>query len=227
MYASVREDNLLSALPFHIRHEFQRCILMCRWMDDLVHVVRSSLSAEARHYLGYFQQAHSYSRWLQLVRTYDSSAFGFRWYNRRGVLLVAQDEKWIPSFDRKPVCGAISYTVYHGQQFDTRQMCVGVLKGYILRMLDCSNRQEKQMLLSLQRLVIEMQSAKHDSRHILEAINGAERQALLKMSSVRDVLSWSPKQRHSFCLLYDLSYRLEESNARRAAALRGCLDGAR
>ena len=127
---------------------------------------------------------------------------------------------------RVPVCGDRKQFVYHGNQFDTKQMWVGVLKGCILRMLASSNRQQKQMELSLQRLILEVRSAEHGHRHILDAINGGERQSLMKLSCAREVLEWTPIQACRFRTVYDVTYRWKESSARLVAALR-CLDGAR
>ena len=44
MFAGCREAELLATLPWPLRAEIQEHALQLRWMDDVVHVWRTSLS---------------------------------------------------------------------------------------------------------------------------------------------------------------------------------------
>ena len=73
-----------------------------RWVDDVVHVVNyRNLSGAARRVLRALSQVQAYGPGLRLLRTAGHEAFGFRWWTEQGRLYVAQDEKWVRSFNNQ------------------------------------------------------------------------------------------------------------------------------
>ena len=219
MFAGCREASLMASLPWPLRAELEANTLQLRWMDDVVHIWRDSLSRGGKKVFQRLGAHHMYSNHLILERTWNNAAFGFHWIDNKGVLLVQQIEKWVQDFAANRFLRA-GIPLYSGQQFDTKKMRVGVLFGYILRLLECSNQPEADVQLSLARLTAQMILSGHTHRDILYAIWAAERQALLKLTGMYSALSWSPTQIQHFRDLYDACYRAREhsSNLRLIAA---------
>ena len=212
MFAGCRESEFLATLPWPLRAELQEHTLQMRWMDDVVHIWRSSLSRGGKRVLRRLGAPNMYSAHLVLERTWSNSAFGFHWCDQQGVLIVQQIEKWVQDFAaNRFLRGGIP--LYSGHQFDTKKMRVSVLFGYILRLLECSNRPQEDVELSLLRLGVEMTRCGHSHRDISNATRAAERQALLNLTKLHTVTSWSPLEIQRFRDLYDACYRAQEHSS--------------
>ena len=209
----------MASLPWPLRAELQENTLQLRWMDDVVHIWRNSLSRGGKRVFRRLGAPRMYSAHLVLERTWTNAAFGFHWTDNKGVLLVQQIEKWVQDFAANRFL-RLGIPLYSGQQFDTKKMGVGVLFGYILRLFECSNQPEADVQLALARLASQMILSGHSHRDTLEATRAAERQALLKLTGMQTAFSWSSSEIQQFRDLYDACYRAREhsSNLKRIAA---------
>ena len=72
--------------------ELREKVLMMRWMDDAVHIVRGGLSRVGRWSLRRFSRIDAYGEELKLRRTDGDEAFGLDWRDDDGVVTVRQDE---------------------------------------------------------------------------------------------------------------------------------------
>ena len=99
-------------------------------------------------------------------------------------------------------------------------MRVSVLCRYILRLLECSNQPQPDVQLWLSRLAAQMSLSGHSHRDTSDAIRAVERQALLKLTCMRNVCTWSLSETRQFRGLYDATYRAlgHSSNLRLIAA---------
>ena len=190
-------------------------------MDDVIHIFRKGISREAFGWLRRFFQPRFYSRFLQLVPTFSCLAFGFLWHQQQGVLLVQQDEKWLANPVASPLL-TDGYPLYAGRQFDNQKSRVGILKGYLLRCLDCTNRPSAEVTLSLQRLVVAMIDAQHRPLDINLAVHLASQEALLSFSEVSAPLTWTPMQVRIFKAAYDGSYVVRAQHEEITRLVYGC-----
>ena len=67
--------------------------------------------------------------------------------------------------------------------------------------------------MSLARLTVEMKRCGHFHRDISTALRAAERQALLKLTKMHAVASWSTQEIQQFRDLYDARYRAKEHSS--------------
>ena len=71
--------------------------------------------------------------------------------------------------------------MFQGDQFSSDKTRTGVLLGYFLRLLDCTNATEDEvslsLSLSLSRLVVELRRAKHNVEWIEKAVGEIQKQA--------------------------------------------------
>ena len=64
----------------------------------------------------------------------------------------------------------------------------------------------------LTRLVCAMRDAGHESSVILKVVEKASREALLDVSSLRDVCLWDESRRPRFCSMYDLDHNMSAAH---------------
>lgn len=176
-----------------------------RWMDDVVCVWDTSIKRGTWRVLKYLQRPNAYGETLMLVRTHGGDAFGFRWSTDGGILKVEQEPKWVCDFKSHSTVTKGS-RVFQGNQFTSAKTRKGVLLGYILRWLDCTNASEAEVQLSLMRRLAELRFAEHRVEWIIETGRQAEKQALTTIPM--SVLGWSHDQIRQFRLVFDTNFRM-------------------
>jgi len=139
---------------------------------------------------------------------------------------VKQDEKWVRSFSHNPLLSG-GQPLYAAGQYGSKNMARGILRGYYLRLLDCSNHPASAVTVSLQRLTVGLIDAGHDAATLYAVLRGLKPQALIDLRDVESVCSWAQSQRVRFSLLYDGRCRFSEQNAHLHAAVRFASDSER
>ena len=120
MFAGCRETEYLSPLPWPLHAELQEHTISLRWMDDVVHVWRQSLSRGGKRVFQRLGAVDMYSRHLILTRTWSNAAFGFHWSDNKGILTVQQIEKWVQDFAANNLLRS-GIPLYSGRRFDTQK----------------------------------------------------------------------------------------------------------
>lgn len=143
------------------------------------------------------QKPKAFGESLTLIRTGGGEAFGFRWSRNKGVLWVEQDPKWVRAPGRREYV-ANPRAVYEAAQFVPKRQRQGVLVGYMLRLLDCTNKPYEHVEQALLRLVAELRIAGHSSRVVWDATRVAEKQALMSFSNVKQAAGWSLEEAKQF-----------------------------
>jgi len=198
MFASCREEENYLDLDYVDLLEFKEKVRMMRWMDDLVVVVRGRLSERGRWALRRFMRTNAYGPTLTLKGTEGDECFGFDWREEYGILIVRQDEKWVDRGDHPPGLERASH-MYGGRQFDNPRVKRGVVMGYILRFLDCTNGSRWDVELGYRRLLVELLDAEHTKHMLMRTARRVRDQALIDFVGICDeVMGWSAGQRSGF-----------------------------
>jgi len=179
-------------------------------MDDLVLLVEEGLSREARRWVRRRKGRWVYGRELEMVQTNGVEAFGFQWRTKKnGDVNVWADEKWTNKLDKvygfKP-----QSSLFPGIGFVKRGLQEGVLKGMMMRVLDCTNVEEEEVRYRLLRLVAGFRLVGHEERKVRSVVCAVQKDALLKLDELGVVWCWSHKELVTFCEGYDLLAKLDE-----------------
>ena len=95
MFAASREASFMTRPPWPLRAELQRHSLGLRWVYDVVHFYRSSLSRGGKRIFEHVGLPLMYSAAFLLTRTLNDSAFGFHCFVCNGELVIKQSEEWV------------------------------------------------------------------------------------------------------------------------------------
>ena len=87
-------------MEWTVLKELKEKVMTLPWMDDLVQVVRGTLSRQARWAVRRQTRVKAYGDALSFLMTAGEEAFGFTWRVRDGVVYVKQDEKWVDRNER-------------------------------------------------------------------------------------------------------------------------------
>ena len=196
-------------MGWQTRREASRHWLAIRWMDDVVHIIDTNLSVALRSAVRRLTRKRAYGRGLELLQTEGKEAFGFRWRVNHNRVEVEQELKWIPDFKKlwnlkRPD------NFYKAGQMDTNKRQRGVLIGYLLRIADCTNVDEKTVVMRLRRLVLEMIYHGHKKKIVQSVIKEVGEQLLCETRQIEECLEWTTEQQEVFRLCHDAAYRLEE-----------------
>jgi hypothetical protein len=199
-------------LGYGLRKEIESKCVMLRWMDDLVLLVEEGLSQGARRWLKKRKGRKVYGEELLMMQTDGVEAFGFQWReDGKGNVKVWADEKWTNKLEK--VHGfAPQSNLFPGMGFVRKGLQAGVLKGMLLRLLDCTNGSEEEVRLRLLRLVAGFRLVGHRERKVREVVQAVQREAMLKLDHLNVVWDWSQDQLVLFCEAYDLSAKRDELN---------------
>ena len=85
-----------------------------------------------------------------------------------------------------------------------------MLIGYLLRIADCTNVDEKTVVMRLRRLVLEMIYHGHKKKIVQSVIKEVGEQLLCETRQIEECLEWTTEQQEVFRLCHDAAYRLEE-----------------
>jgi hypothetical protein len=193
-----------------LRKEIDGKCVVLRWMDDLVLLVEEGLSRGARRWLKKRKGRKVYGEELVMMQTDGVEAFGFQWReDGEGNVKVWADEKWTNKLDKvhgfKP-----QSNLFPGMGFVRKGLQAGVLKGMLMRLLDCTNGSEEEVRLRLLRLVAGFRLVGHGERRVREVVQAVQREAMLKLDHLNAVWGWSENQLVSFCEAYDLLAKYDE-----------------
>ena len=197
-------------LGYGLRKEIEEKCVVLRWMDDLVRLVEEGLSRGAKRWLKKRKGRKVYGEELLMMQTDGVEAFGFQWReDGKGNVKVWADEKWTNKFEK--VHGfAPQSNLFPGMGFVRKGLQAGVLKGMLMRLLDCTNGSEEEVRLRLLRLVAGFRLVGHGERKVGEVVQAVQRGAMLKLDHLNVVWGWSQDQLVSFCEAYDLLAKYEE-----------------
>jgi hypothetical protein len=199
-------------LGYELGKEIDEGCLILRWMDDLVMVVSKQLSWRAKRWVRRRCRAGAYGEELRLVELEGTEAFGFQWREVDGDLVVWADEKWTNKHEKVfsfvPQSG-----LFAGTGFVKRGVKEGVLKGMVMRVLDCTNGKEEEVVLRLMRLVAGFRLVGHDERMVKGVVRAVQRDALLRLNRLDEVWSWSHEELVAFCGGYDAVAKSDERYA--------------
>jgi hypothetical protein len=181
-------------------------------------VVVKELSMRAKRWVRRRVRKMAYGRELLLVETEGAEAFGFQWREVRGKLEVWADEKWTDKhervFDFVPQSG-----LFAGMGFVKQGVKEGVLKGMLLRVLDCTNVGEEEVILRLMRLVAGFRQVGHKEKVVRRVVKAVQRDALLRLNRLDEVWGWSQEELSAYCGGYDAVAKSDELGARLANQL--------
>lgn len=196
-------------LPYAVVDEMENGCLILRWMDDLVIVREEGLRMDTRRWLRQRCRVGVYGEELKLLETEGSEAFGFQWREKGEKLVAWADEKWIDKYER--VYGFQKQpNLLAGHGYVRRALKVGIVKGMMLRVLDCTNADEGRVEEMMMRLVAGLRKVGHDNQTIRIALEGVGRESLLKLRGVNVVLRRSDEEVDRFCAGYDTCAKLGE-----------------
>jgi hypothetical protein len=205
-------------MDYALAKEIEEGCLLLRWMGDLVLVVVKELSMRAKRWVRRRVRKMAYGRELLLVETEGAEAFGFQWREVRGKLEVWADEKWTDKhervFDFVPQSG-----LFAGMGFVKQGVKEGVLKGMLLRVLDCTNVGEEEVILRLMRLVAGFRQVGHKEKVVRRVVKAVQRDALLRLNRLDEVWGWSQEELSAYCGGYDAVAKSDELGARLANQL--------
>ena len=98
----------------------------------------------------------------------------------------------------------------------------GVVKGNMMRLLDCTNCEEEDVMRMMTRMMVGMMEVGHGKRTMGAALDGMKEEASLPIGKLKDVLGWTREEQRTFAMGYDLTAKLDELLAElRSAAGRG------
>ena len=176
-------------------------------MDDAVHVIDITAPRGVLGQVYRLTRRNMYGEELQLLRTAGKEAFGFRWTQKEGVLFVEQELKWIR--DYRNLSGISDPSLFYDSlQLDTNKQRKGILKGYFLRLGDCANIEEHEVITRFQRLTSEIIEQGHNKKLVYNVITEASNEMLCDMRSVQEVVTWSREERQLFNMCHDFGYRI-------------------
>ena len=172
-------------------------------MDDLLVVVRGKLTGRAQWLVRRFVRPKAYGEELTLTKTEENEAFGFSWRERRGVVYAKQDEKWVASGEHPEMLPKMPH-IYGAMQFDSPAVRTGVVQGYLIRYLDCTNEEEDVVGRGLARLIAVLLEVGYEARVIGKVLRRVKQQALVDIRQMgEEVLSWGKEKRMAFIMAYD------------------------
>jgi hypothetical protein len=201
------EQVELERIPWPVRKTMDKKWIAFRYMDDVVHVIAEDMPMVAYRTVMRFTRKIAYGRTLSLLRTKGNEAFGFRWHAKGHKLTVEQEQKYVVKFDDDSRMRLLG-TCYEGNQFDTRAGRKGILLGYFLRLVDCTNEEKEHVEDQMIRLVLEALRVGHSRDDILDVMRELEPQVLLSLTKIRSVLTWRLEEQQLFRLCYDVKYRM-------------------
>ena len=117
--------------------------------------------------------------------------------------MVWGDEKHIEGFVNEFRFERLS-VLYSGSQFDSAGTRRGVLKGYFLRALDCTNLQKHKVRWIMMRLAAGLQKARYESHEVRNTMKRAECEGYVGFGWAYDGLEMDEKSRDRVCYVYDL-----------------------
>ena len=195
-----------------VRQEFGTKLMMMRWMDDLVLVTSRWASWAARKAARRMTRVSAYGGNLKLVRTAGAEAFGFQWRTFGDVVEVKADEKWLERFVNTPGLKRKS-GLYGAKQCVKGSVKCGVVKGSMMRLLDCTNCEEEDVMMMMTRMMIGMMEVGHGKRTMEAALDGMKEEASLPIGKLKEVLGWTKEEQKTFAMGYDLTAKLDELQA--------------
>lgn len=202
LFAAWIADRFLRALTLAEQAMFKRFFLILRWMDDRWVLARRGLTAGMKRILRRILSKTFYGEELPLGRDQQNNPFGFRSIAREGKVYVKQDEKlgtdddggWA-NFPMRQMVGP--------QQFETKAMTKGTLKGYIYRALDMTNESEEVLVNQVCRITTEMLPCGYDEQTILEILCATNEKAWVDTRRAFEVFGLSKEERRSWAKAHD------------------------
>ena len=185
------------------RQKLGKDAIILRWMDDLIIVTKDRVDRGVQRLIRGLSKTRGYGTNLKLVRTGGDEAFGFAWESVEGVVGLKTNEKWLRdhkdlgNFQKNPI-------LYPKLQFVKQGARKGVLKGYYLRLLDCTNYGEEEVKDSCRRLHIGLIEAGHSRKDIMEVVRKIRTEASCKVEDSLDVLQWEEEEIRKFRDMYDM-----------------------
>lgn len=199
------------------RLELNRKAIRMRWMDDVVYVADENLSRAAKATLRRMLRKEAYGEELQLLRTEGAEAFGFQWRIRDGILEIFQDEKWLDPLDSLWGLERLK-TLYDGYQYARKAARIGVLVGYFLRILDCTNADRQNVEMMTRRLQAGLLEVGHKPADLEKALWRAQKEARCDLRADREWM-WNREKRRRFIKMYDVARYAEQRSAEMATFL--------
>ena len=126
----------------------------------------------------------AYGSHLKLLRTGGAEAFGFQWRTHRDVVEIRADEKWLEKFEATPGIRKKS-GLYGARQCVRGKIRRGVLKGVYLRLLDCTNAEEDDVLMMRRRMTIGLLEAGHSKTMLRAALEGVQGETVLPLRRIQ------------------------------------------
>jgi hypothetical protein len=207
------EEEERKEMGYELAKEIEEGCLLLRWMDDLVIVVVKQLSIGAKRWVKGRVRIGAYGNELKLMETEGTEAFGFQWREVEGRLEVWADEKWTNKHE-KVVDFVPQSGLFAGMGFVKQGVKEGVLKGMFMRVLDCTNVGEEEVILKMMRLVAGFRLVGHREKMVRRVVQAVQRDALLRLNRLDEVWGWSQEELKAYCAGYDAVAKSDELGAR-------------
>jgi len=83
-----------------------------------------------------------------------------------------------------------------------------------MRVLDCTNVGEEEVILKMMRLVAGFRLVGHREKMVRRVVQAVQRDALLRLNRLDEVWGWSQEELKAYCAGYDAVAKSDELGAR-------------
>lgn len=203
-YAGMREFTYLSRLPQHISHEINNRTLLVRWLDDLLHVYPTNLSAGAMRALRRMQRLRFYGGTLELLESSPTVAFGFWVQTRHNRLLVREKFTYTtPAQQNAAPVDSAWPLIPPAWQFGVHTTNYTTALGRYIRHLDTTNGVEEDVLNGLKRISSELIEAGYDRKMLTKAVKQVSFHSHLDLRSLIQFHELPTNSHQSWAKTYD------------------------
>jgi hypothetical protein len=218
MTASWVETVHFRGLSAMAKSELLTRVLLRRWLDDLLLIAAKSVSTELRDFLTKHKGRFFYGPTLDLKPVRDPEPFGFALAVTDQGVMLRNKQGYVGERGQNPDGGwqARRSPFHGGPQFQGERVASAVVVGHLYRLIDHSMQTEPELILSLQRLAIEMLDAGLGAKRLGSALKRVQPTCSFSLRPLRNILSWPAPRRRAFCDLHGAIESALRSEARAA-----------
>lgn len=223
------EMLIQSGIPAHLSEEWKRNVLCMRWLDDLVIFIRKGASEALKSFVQNLVVEDLYGNGLRLIRVRGSEAFGFHFaatptgeiearqklgFAEKPAEWAAEEQElrhWLKARARGAAEGSIAKPPPHrlrlgmhgGPQWRLGTAGLGIAMGYVLRFLDMSNLEEKNIVGGLVRIFIELKRTGTPVAVLHRVLRRLRGTVWCSTEAVKHSLEWTDERAAGWAHAYD------------------------